>query len=346
MRGLCILSALSLAMAACPNQCSGHGWCDENERCVCFKAPGQGLAYVGADCSQRVCPYGVAHDLISDNTQVLVPVSDAVGDAMYVGYVMKAGAPSGASVMRAFLNGGFLGTEDMGLDLRVVSTAGSPNPSITFQWKTNQQKNFFSEVTATATLGYSRATAIPVNPDFSPTGLYIYWPGLDTGLPAGVNAGDRYFLNVSANSGTRFVAENPNTAHQSIECSGRGVCDRVLGACKCVAGYTGDACQRTACPNDCSGHGVCQSEAYFAADAASAASSLYTYGGFDADSAYGCKCDTGFRGADCAQRECPSGPDPVKGSGGAEGMDCSGRGLCDYTTGVCKCFKGFFGERC
>jgi hypothetical protein len=190
-------------------------------------------------------------------------------------------------------------------------------------------------------VGGSRATAIPVNPDFV-SGLYIYWEGLfgASALPAGVNDGDRYFLNVSANAGIRFISDDPNTAHQSIECAGRGVCDRVLGACKCVAGYTGDACQRTACPNDCSGHGVCQSEAYFAADVS------HTYGGFDADSAFGCKCDTGFRGADCAQRECPSGPDPMKGAGGAEGMDCSGRGLCDYTTGVCKCFKGFFGERC
>lgn len=205
-------------------------------------------------------------------------------------------------------------------------------------------------MTATKERGGSRATAIPVNPDGSTaSGLYIFWEGLGeaSALPAGVMKGDRYFFNVSANQGVRFIADDANTAHQDIECSGRGVCDRVLGACKCVAGYTGDSCQRTACPNDCSGHGVCQSELYFAQDAAAAAApSSYTYGGFDAESAYGCKCDTGFRGADCAQRECPSGADPMKGDGGEEGMDCSGRGLCDYTTGVCKCFKGFFGERC
>ena len=215
-------------------------------------------------------------------------------------------------------------------------------------------QNFAAEVKATFASGGSRGTAIPVNPGGVATGLYVYWEGLTAttgGLPAGINVGDRYFLNVSANAGVRFISDNPNTAHQSIECAGRGVCDRVLGACKCVAGYTGDACQRTSCPNDCSGHGVCQSESYFAADAAAAATSVatgsaYSYSGFDAESAFGCKCDTGFRGADCAQRECPSGPDPMKGNGGAEGMDCSGRGLCDYTAGVCKCFKGFFGERC
>ena len=44
--------------------------------------------------------------------------------------------------------------------------------------------------------------------------------------------------------------------------------------------------------------------------------------------------------------ECPSGDDVMGGNGGSEGMDCSGRGLCDYTQGVCGCFKGFTGERC
>jgi hypothetical protein len=34
------------------------------------------------------------------------------------------------------------------------------------------------------------------------------------------------------------------------------------------------------------------------------------------------------------------------GNGGAQGMDCSGRGTCDYTQGVCTCYKGYFGERC
>ena len=70
------------------------------------------------------------------------------------------------------------------------------------------------------------------------------------------------------------------------------------------------------------------------------------YAGYEKEQQYGCKCDKGYRGPDCSQVECPSGADVMGASGGAEGMDCSGRGLCDYTAGVCKCFKGFFGERC
>lgn len=62
------------------------------------------------------------------------------------------------------------------------------------------------------------------------------------------------------------------------ECSNRGTCDRSqgiaspyndhshapltlrhIGVCKCMDGFTGSACQRMACPNSCSGHGVCMS---------------------------------------------------------------------------------------
>ena len=44
--------------------------------------------------------------------------------------------------------------------------------------------------------------------------------------------------------------------------------------------------------------------------------------------------------------ECSSTNDPMGGNGGGEGMDCSGRGNCDYTQGVCNCYKGFAGEMC
>ena len=36
-------------------------------------------------------------------------------------------------------------------------------------------------------------------------------------------------------------------AHFWTECSGKGVCNRVAGECKCFSGYTGSSCQRSAC---------------------------------------------------------------------------------------------------
>jgi hypothetical protein len=104
------------------------------------------------------------------------------------------------------------------------------------------------------------------------------------------------------------------------------------------------------CPNQCSNHGSCQTQARFVSAGEKAiAGSAFTvsaYEGYEKEQQYGCKCDKGYRGPDCSQVECPSGADVMGANGGAEGMDCSGRGLCNYGTGECQCFRGFFGERC
>ncbi len=48
-----------------------------------------------------------------------------------------------------------------------------------------------------------------------------------------------------------------NTAHLLAECSNRGKCDHTTGECACFTGFTGAACERSACINECSGHGRC-----------------------------------------------------------------------------------------
>jgi hypothetical protein len=51
------LGLASLALASCPNQCSGHGRCGANDKCTCFTQSGtywnQRPQYTGADCSKR-----------------------------------------------------------------------------------------------------------------------------------------------------------------------------------------------------------------------------------------------------------------------------------------------------
>merc|ERR1719162_2969860 len=116
----------------------------------------------------------------------------------------------------------------------------------------------------------------------------------------------------------------------NVECSDAGTCDRGAGTCVCSPGYTGSACQRTECPNDCNGHGVCQSNIRFAEDAGAR-----YIGAWDAGLQFGCLCDSGFRGPDCSLKECPSSDDPLDFQGNSEGRDCSGRGICDYATGIC-----------
>ena len=40
-------------------------------------------------------------------------------------------------------------------------------------------------------------------------------------------------------------AQSQDTAHQEVECSNAGLCDRSSGICNCFSGFTGRACQRS-----------------------------------------------------------------------------------------------------
>lgn len=149
--------------------------------------------------------------------------------------------------------------------------------------------------------------------------------------------------------GISFTTAASSTFHEaSVECSDAGLCDRATGMCVCYEGHEGSACQRTTCPNDCSGHGVCQDNTDFAEDYARAMSvqintkrytprcavgsdvdetncprqiehlddyySTYmvTYeDAWDSTLQTGCLCDSGYYGADCSKRECPTNSDPL-----------------------------------
>lgn len=119
-----------------------------------------------------------------------------------------------------------------------------------------------------------------------------------------------------------------NTAHDYMECSNKGLCDRAVGQCECLPGYDGVACQRASCPSkansntpgsgqgdrsntsfkvfnaqsafngrastvpqrdQCSGHGTCMTIEQLAfLDHGN------VYDLWDKDSTMGCKCDPGY----------------------------------------------------
>ena len=54
-----------------------------------------------------------------------------------------------------------------------------------------------------------------------------------------------------------LLKENVYDGHPIAECSDRGTCDGESGQCICFPGYSGAACQRFGCFNECSGHGMC-----------------------------------------------------------------------------------------
>lgn len=126
------------------------------------------------------------------------------------------------------------------------------------------------------------------------------------------------------------IPSSPTTAHAIMECSNRGVCNRQTGTCTCFEGFTGAACQRTKCPNDCSGHGVCVSLKQMArmSNALPLAPNTYYEAAedgstWDEDMIYGCVCDSSW----------------TVGLGSGEvqepewfGPDCSFRKSCAFTS--------------
>ncbi len=98
-------------------------------------------------------------------------------------------------------------------------------------------------------------------------------------------------------------------AHQTAVCSNAGTCDHFSGTCSCYEGFTGTACQRSKCPNACSGRGRCASlrdiSVYRGPDYDTAVSTAgdglgTEYKNWDKDSIQMCDCDYGFFGPDCS----------------------------------------------
>jgi len=111
--------------------------------------------------------------------------------------------------------------------------------------------------------------------------------------------------------------DNKGTFHKYQECAGRGICNRGTGECSCFDGYEGKGCQRTTCPNDCSGHGTCE----YIEDMTYAASwnddvtpyfedaLTFDYQNWDSRKTRGCVCDATYGDIDCSKRICPHGND-------------------------------------
>ncbi len=49
-----VILATVWVQGKCPNNCHGNGECDKYSRCHCAKG------FQGGDCSERICPYGLA----------------------------------------------------------------------------------------------------------------------------------------------------------------------------------------------------------------------------------------------------------------------------------------------
>jgi hypothetical protein len=402
---LCFLAMLMAAVQAyCPNLCSGHGSCGQDDKCTCYTQKGTSngndvvsrAAWTGADCSLRTCPLGTSWTAVSTatgaNNWAKLANTDTSGHmARTMDLSNAANLCSGCTLVNSASGDGFDAADlKRGTKITISKVADGTD---------RREYTVYSSAFDTNTFKITFYEALHSDITGAADGVYqVNLPSYDDTL-----------------SNTDAKPANAGGVHAQVECSGVGNCNRETGECECFDGYSGEACARTSCPDDCSGHGICQSLATFALEArdeyfaaetaydASAAAGLDAgtlitttqkeikqYNGWDSKIAMGCKCDSGFRGPNCAQIECPSYRDPMFGCGGGscndktiddklaydvstatksttsgvttmhysvcansapactsnEQRDCSGRGICDYTTGQCQCFSGFYGEAC
>ena len=100
-------------------------------------------------------------------------------------------------------------------------------------------------------------------------------------------------------------------------------------------GARGVAVVSGVCPNDCSGHGTCDTNT-------KACSCLDGFGSASDVAVY--------KSPDCSLRTCPAGPSlsdvPVAFNEAHKLAECSNAGLCDRTTGKCLCRDLFTGKAC
>jgi hypothetical protein len=212
---------------------------------------------------------------------------------------------------------------DQGFSVKIMSPTS-------FTWKLDEEDYYHDE--SLIANSDSEAGARSLISGTLKTGVFVFFDATYKGSSSisQVAAGDTYYFTLSYNNGVGFDEADGNTAHQEVECSGQGTCDFATGKCACAKGYTGAACERGAyqfaqytmimacnddpplcaveCPNTCSGHGTCQAEARFVTDgnkAAGYSTATYKYSSaVDGKQQFGCKCDNGFRGADCSLSMC------------------------------------------
>lgn len=116
--------------------------------------------------------------------------------------------------------------------------------------------------------------------------------------------------------------DTPNSVgsfHKYAECSNRGICNRDSGECDCFPGYEGKGCQRTSCPNDCSGHGRCAyiedmpyssvANDYYDGYFSHQDAATFNYYQWDKAKTRGCICDPEYGDVDCSKRMCQYGTD-------------------------------------
>ena len=90
------------------------------------------------------------------------------------------------------------------------------------------------------------------------------------------------------------------------DCSGHGICNEKNGICQCWKSFDGLDCSRLRCPEDCGTNGICNGQTGR------------------------CECRKEWTGEDCKKAVC-------------QPNNCNNHGVCNIKTKKCECAKGYIG---
>ncbi|KAH9091667.1 hypothetical protein Ae201684P_011211 [Aphanomyces euteiches] len=321
----------------CVKGCSGHGTCqsigslavsngfsytlwDANRitGCVCD------AGYSGYDCSQRACPMG--GDPLTTKLEVQTISCQCIGSCSG-SFTISFGGQTSAPISNAATS------TDIQNALNVITTGvkvtldgGSTACSLA---------GVSARVTFTQYFGSVQAFAVTSGSSLTVTVQ---------------NGGTAAAFGSTAATVAAFK--------QTIECSGRGICDRKTGQCSCGLYYTtSDGLGNIGTNADCGYRNTtkplsCPAGIYdsdVVADSSTATCS--GHGSCSGAPSFVCNCNSGWGGYDCSKRLCPTGRawfDSPQADNVAHlsRVECSNVGNCDYRIGKCTCNPNFEGSAC
>mgnify|MGYP005992300167 CR=1 FL=1 len=274
------LTASSIALGACPNQCSGHGM----QACWTFGKFANRGAFSQATARRMMPVYATKLAAKSQEKSLLTlepivakvrrcngmlsacsktrcftetcpsgpgwsTLSDANGLDTQV--IFKGAEPTSKNLLTVFVDPQ---SNAMNKGLQVVVNALSSGAGVDtgyFQYKVLDEKSSSKTRTSHpirisdhASLG----TAMHLKQRNLPTGIFVFWdaskePGAT--LVSNVRRGDEYAFTTQSSFFSLYNEGDSNSAHRAAQCSGRGSCDFTRGLCSCSAGFEGSACQRS-----------------------------------------------------------------------------------------------------